>query len=101
MADRSVDVWINQSDRNVIIGRGSSVLLELRLRDLETQRRCVIKCTLDVEKARPLGLPVEDRLAQEFLFKVKKAAFNCLVDCTEDDFDKVGEALELLTEDMG
>jgi hypothetical protein len=63
-------------------------------------RQIVINYAGQVEKARPLGLPVPQDAARDFLVCVKNAAYTCFREATDDGYDDFQDTLDLLYEAM-
>ncbi|HEX2744866.1 MAG TPA: CHAT domain-containing protein [Streptosporangiaceae bacterium] len=82
-----IDIRIDQDDKRAVISGPGLGRVELFLKDRAQLRLIVIKFAGQVEKARPLGLPVHGDAAQVFLAFVKKAAWACLRKATDNNYD--------------
>ena len=91
-----VDIRIDQYDSRAVISGPNFSPVELSLRDPAQVRMIVTKYALQVEKARPAGLPVHEGAAQDFLVLVKKAGNSCFVGSTEDSYDILEDVLDRL-----
>ena len=96
----SPDIRIDQYDRRAVICRPGVAPLELRLQDAANLRTIVTRYGLQVEGARPVGLPVREDVAQDFLSFVKRMAHYCFEECIDDDYNVWQDAIDLFTGEM-
>jgi len=94
------DFRIDQYEGRATIIRPDRRPVELLLQDAANLRSIVTRYALQVEKARPLGLPVPKDAAQNFLSFAKRLAYGCFVDATRGQYKILRDALDIVTTEM-
>ena len=97
----SPDIRVDQYSSRLTIHPLDGSPIELQLADPEHVRKRVTLFAYAVEGKRPLGLPVEPAIAQDFLSFAKAEAYHCFVDCTFDNNEKIRAARRAFTKHIG
>jgi len=94
------DIRIDQYEGHATITRPGSDSIALWLQDAASLRTIVMKYALQVERARPLGLPVSEYAAQSFISFAKHSAHRCFEEGIDDEYDVLQQAIGLITAEM-
>ena len=90
------DIQIEQYEGRVTITRPGSESIDLWLKDAASLRTIVTRYALQVEQARPLGLPVSEHAAQRFISFTKRLAHHCFEEGIDDEYDVLQQAFGLI-----